>query len=682
MAAHLKKQLKDAVKVLGSGGLLFASYLTVVGDERFYANQLMPLLQRIVGAEAAHVLAVKMIGLGLVPLNRYKDPASLEVNTLGLKFKNPIGIAAGFDKHGEAVDGLYKMGFGFVEVGTITPKPQEGNPKPRVFRLLTDHAVINRYGFNSCGLAEARQRLKTREETQQEQTGLPLGINLGKNKLSQDAGADYLEGVRTMGPLADYLVINISSPNTPGLRDLQGKAELHKLLNIVLKERDALQGQHKPPVLVKIAPDLTAQDKRDIADVVTELGVDGLMVTNTTVSRPETLQDPHKSEVGGLSGQPLKDLATSTVREMYSLTKGKIPIVGIGGVASGRDAMDKIRAGASLVQLYTALTYQGPPVVTKVKRELEQLLKDEGFSSVSEAVGADHRGADAGTPSRLASLRSRRMVGGTLAPHVPWQAMVYISDSVLDGGYAGGALVSDRWVLTAGRNLFVRKSRQEIQGKEPVMPKVYLGITGRPEANAAKEVAVERIVLHPSFQNHSDWDNDLALIQLKQPVVMSNKVTPIPLPERGQDLDNTADGLGAIAGWGWGIHLSLAASLKHLILPLANQSECKAEYERNAFAPDVDDNMFCTATAMDRENVCFGDAGGALAVKHPETGDIYAAGILSYDKACGTHKYGVYTKVSSYLPWIHSVIRGDTEKSLAVRTGAMSKMYSWQQQQL
>ncbi|XP_069030425.1 dihydroorotate dehydrogenase (quinone), mitochondrial [Embiotoca jacksoni] len=399
MAGRLKKQLKEAVKVISSGSLLFASYLTVVGDERFYANQLMPLLQRIVGPETAHVLSVRMIGLGLIPLNRYQDPASLEVNVLGLKFKNPIGIAAGFDKHGEAIDGLYKVGFGFVEVGTITPKPQEGNPKPRVFRLTADNAIINRYGFNSCGLAEVQTRLKAREEEQQGQSkaGLPLGINLGKNKLSRDAGADYLEGVRALGPLADYLVVNVSSPNTPGLRDLQGKAELRQLLHTVLKERDALQEKHKPPVLVKIAPDLTAQDKQDIADVVTELGVDGLMVSNTTVSRPETLQDSHKSEVGGLSGQPLKDLSTSTVREMYSLTKGKVLIVGIGGVASGQDAMDKIRAGASLVQLYTVMTYQGPPVVTKIKRELEQLLKDQGFSSVSEAVGADHRGTDGST---------------------------------------------------------------------------------------------------------------------------------------------------------------------------------------------------------------------------------------------------------------------------------------------
>ncbi|XP_053722642.1 dihydroorotate dehydrogenase (quinone), mitochondrial [Synchiropus splendidus] len=391
MAGLLKKQLKEAVKVIGAGSFLFASYLTAVGDERFYANQLMPLMQRLVGAETAHVLAVKLISLGLVPVNRYQDPASLEIKALGLRFKNPVGIAAGFDKHGEAIDGLYKMGFGFVEVGTITPQPQEGNPKPRVFRLAADQAVINRYGFNSCGLAEVHQRLKAREAQQLSQEGHPLGINLGKNKLSQDARADYTEGLKVLGPLADYLVINVSSPNTPGLRDLQGKTKLRKLLHTVLEERNALQVEHKPPVLVKIAPDLTTQDKQDIAEVVMELGVDGLMVSNTTVTRPETLQDPQRSETGGLSGQPLKELSTQTVREMYRLTKGKVTIVGIGGVASGQDALDKIRAGASLVQLYTSLTYQGPPVVTKIKRELEQLLKEQGFSSVSEAVGADHR---------------------------------------------------------------------------------------------------------------------------------------------------------------------------------------------------------------------------------------------------------------------------------------------------
>ncbi|XP_073692960.1 dihydroorotate dehydrogenase (quinone), mitochondrial [Garra rufa] len=358
MAGRLKKQAKDALKIIGCGSALFLGYLTASGDERFYASALMPVLQRFVGAETAHVMAVRLIGLGLVPHNNYKDPASLEVHVMGRKFQNPVGLAAGFDKHGEAVDGLYRLGFGFVEVGTVTPKAQEGNPKPRVFRLDSDQAVINRYGFNSCGLSAVQERLKARKHVQSELTkaGNPLGINLGKNKLSTDAASDYVEGVQTLGPLADYLVVNVSSPNTPGLRDLQGKEELRHLLD--------------------------------------KVGVDGLMVSNTTVSRPDTLKDPKKHEIGGLSGQPLKDLSTQTVREMYTLTQGKLPIVGVGGVASGQDALDKIRAGASLVQLYTALVYQGPPVVKKIKRELDDLLKAQGFTCVAEAVGADHRATE------------------------------------------------------------------------------------------------------------------------------------------------------------------------------------------------------------------------------------------------------------------------------------------------
>ncbi|XP_062869101.1 dihydroorotate dehydrogenase (quinone), mitochondrial [Trichomycterus rosablanca] len=396
MAGPLKERLKDAVKILGCGSALFVGYLTANGDERFYETTLMPMLQKLVGAETAHVMAIRFLSLGLVPRSRYQDPASLELNVMGRKFGNPVGIAAGFDKHGEAVDALYRLGFGFVEVGTVTPRPQEGNPKPRVFRLETDRAVINRYGFNSCGLHAVGERLQTRQSVQAELTkeGKLLGINLGKNKLSTDAVADYLEGVRTLGPFADYLVVNVSSPNTPGLRDLQGKKELRHLLDKVLKERDLLQGTSRPPVLVKIAPDLSQKDKQDIAEVVTELGVDGLIISNTTVSRPETLQDANRNETGGLSGQPLKELATQTVREMYTLTKGKVPIVGVGGVASGQDALDKICAGASLVQLYTALIYQGPPVVTKIKRELNDLLMARGFSSISEAVGADHRMPD------------------------------------------------------------------------------------------------------------------------------------------------------------------------------------------------------------------------------------------------------------------------------------------------
>ncbi|XP_030313602.1 dihydroorotate dehydrogenase (quinone), mitochondrial isoform X1 [Calypte anna] len=354
----------------------------------------MPAL-RALPPEAAHGLALRAAALGLLPTHPPDGPA-LEVRVLGQRFCNPVGLAAGFDKQGEAVDGLYKMGFGFVEVGTVTPQPQEGNPRPRVFRLTEDEAVINRFGFNSHGHAAVERRLWARREAQLKLTGvgMPLGVNLGKNKSSTDAAADYVAGVRTLGPLADYLVVNISSPNTPGLRDLQGKAELQDLLTKVLAERDALPCERKPAVLVKIAPDLTAQDKQDIASVVCELSVDGLIISNTTVSRPSSLQSPQRSEPGGLSGKPLRELSTQTIREMYALTRGpagQVPIIGVGGVSSGRHALEKIRAGASLVQMYTALVYHGPPVVGAVKRELEELLREQGFRNVMEAVGADHR---------------------------------------------------------------------------------------------------------------------------------------------------------------------------------------------------------------------------------------------------------------------------------------------------
>ncbi|XP_047384446.1 dihydroorotate dehydrogenase (quinone), mitochondrial isoform X2 [Sciurus carolinensis] len=317
---QLKKRALDAVVILGGGGLLFASYLTAMGDEHFYAEYLMPTLQGLLDPESAHRLAVRFISLGLLPRATFQDSDMLEVKVLGHKFRNPVGIAAGFDKHGEAVDGLYKLGFGFVEIGSVTPKPQEGNPKPRVFRLPEDQAVINRYGFNSHGLSVVERRLRARQQKQTKLTedGLPLGINLGKNKMSVDAAADYAEGVQVLGPLADYLVVNVSSPNTAGLRNLQGKAELRCLLTKVLQERDALKGMQKPAVLVKIAPDLTAQDKEDIASVARELSIDGLIVTNTTVSRPAGLRGALRSETGGLSGKPLRDLSTQTIREMQN----------------------------------------------------------------------------------------------------------------------------------------------------------------------------------------------------------------------------------------------------------------------------------------------------------------------------------------------------------------------------
>ncbi|XP_019722774.1 haptoglobin [Hippocampus comes] len=277
--------------------------------------------------------------------------------------------------------------------------------------------------------------------------------------------------------------------------------------------------------------------------------------------------------------------------------------------------------------------------------------------------------------SKFLSVRSRRMVGGTLAPHVPWQAMVYLNDSLLDGGYAGGALISSHWVLTAGRNLFINKTRQDTRSKDPIIPKVYLGISHRSEATPSKEVAVERVILHPNFQSQSDWDNDLALIQLKHPVAIGSKVIPIPLPESNHAITGAS---GVITGWGYGIYLTFAASLKHLVLPLVPRADCKAEYENSQYTPTVDENMLCTGPTKYGENVCMGDAGGALAVKDPQSGDVVAAGILSYDKSCAQYKYGVYMELSKFMPWINSVIRGDKQESSALRKIAMAKMYSWQ----
>uniref|UniRef100_A0A8C5T095 Dihydroorotate dehydrogenase (quinone), mitochondrial n=1 Tax=Laticauda laticaudata TaxID=8630 RepID=A0A8C5T095_LATLA len=409
--AAARGRLKEAAVVLGGGGLIFAAHLVARGDERFYRRWLMPGLQRVVGPETAHRLAVRLLALGVVPRPGPADSEVLEVRAFGRRFRNPLGLAAGFDKHGEAVDGLFRMGFGFVEVGSVTPEPQEGNAKPRVFRLPEDQAIINRYGFNSQGHAVVERRLRARRTAQHrlskglqhnftadqmgqadvvDITGMPLGINLGKNKCSVDAAADYVAGVRVLGPLADYVVVNVSSPNTPGLRALQSKADLHLLLTKVLAERDSLPGKHRPAVLVKIAPDLTSQEKLDIAWIVSELDIDGLVVTNTTVSRPESLRGASCNEVGGLSGAPLRQLSTQMVSDMYSLTQGRIPIIGVGGVCTGQDALEKIRAGASLVQMYTALTYHGPPVVGTIKQELEALLREQGFQSVQDAVGADH----------------------------------------------------------------------------------------------------------------------------------------------------------------------------------------------------------------------------------------------------------------------------------------------------
>lgn len=361
----------------------------ITGNETFYKSVLMPIVQHI-DPEKAHVCGVRLASWGMLPRDRSPPEKLLETVVFGRFFSNPVGLAAGFDKHGECIDGMFKVGFGFVEIGSITPLPQSGNEKPRVFRLTEDQAIINRYGFNSIGHDAVILRLQERNKNLSTESDNVLGINLGKNKTSSDAVQDYVKGVQKFGKFADYLTINISSPNTPGLRSLQGKKELSLLIEKVKEARDGLPG-NKPPILVKIDADSTPKTKEDIAKVVTTdpCKVDGLIVCNTTISRPDTLQSEHKHERGGLSGRPLRELSTQAIHDMYKLTEGQIPIIGVGGIANGRDAYDKIRAGASLVQVYSAIAYEGPPIVKKIKRELAELLRKDGLSSVSEAVGLD-----------------------------------------------------------------------------------------------------------------------------------------------------------------------------------------------------------------------------------------------------------------------------------------------------
>jgi len=374
---------------------MFASYFTITGDEGFYRSCIMPSVRKTLNAERSHTFAVWLASKGLIPVDFDGDPEILQSKVFGLQFRNPVGLAAGFDKHGEAVDGMLKAGFGFVEIGSITPAPQPGNDKPRVFRLVEDEAVINRYGFNSDGHQAVQSRLEQQYLARGHPPGI-LGINLGKNKTSDNAIGDYVKGVQCFSGWGDYLVINVSSPNTPGLRSLQGREQLATLIDKVLEARDSLPVSMRHPLLIKIAPDLSEYDKEDIAAVVTRQkgGVDGIIVTNTTVARPETLKSGNKKETGGLSGKPLKELSTRTVSDMYRLTGGKLPIIGVGGISTGQDAYEKIKAGASLVQLYTALAYEGPPIVKKIKRELAELLKNDGFNSVEEAIGIDHVSKD------------------------------------------------------------------------------------------------------------------------------------------------------------------------------------------------------------------------------------------------------------------------------------------------
>ncbi|WP_454917878.1 quinone-dependent dihydroorotate dehydrogenase [Xanthobacter sediminis] len=348
-----------------------------------------PLL-RFISPERAHGWAIKALRRGLVPNLSGPDDPVLATRVWGIDFPNPIGLAAGFDKDAEVVDGVLKLGFGFVEAGTVTPRPQPGNPRPRLFRLDEDGGVINRFGFNSEGLAQFVSRLGQRRSAGAR--GI-VGANVGKNKESEDAIEDYVVGVSATCRLADYVVCNISSPNTPGLRSLQARAEMSALLAQVLSVRNASipDPALRPPLLVKVAPDLDDAALADVAEVALSTGVDGLIMGNTTLSRPGSLKSGHRGEAGGLSGTPLMALSTERLGALYRLVGGRLPLIGAGGVASGADAYDKIRAGASLVQLYSALVFQGPGLVNRIKADLAARLRADGFQRVSDAVGADVR---------------------------------------------------------------------------------------------------------------------------------------------------------------------------------------------------------------------------------------------------------------------------------------------------
>jgi dihydroorotate dehydrogenase len=349
------------------------------------ATLIMPLL-RLLPAETAHGVTLALLQSGLMPAADGTD-AILATRLWGRDFANPLGLAAGFDKNAAVPDAMLRLGFGFVEIGSVTPRPQAGNPRPRLFRLTADRAVINRMGFNNDGLDRVAARLAARRADPRRR-GI-VGANLGKNKDSSDAAADYVSGALRLAPLADYLVINVSSPNTPGLRTLQDRAPLQELIGAV---QAALAGlAAAPPLLLKIAPDLSPEDAADIAAVALAARLDGLIVSNTTLARPPELISAAAAEAGGLSGAPLFDASTDLLARIYRLTGGRLPLIGVGGIGSAAQAYAKIRAGASLLQLYSALVYRGPALIGEILTGLAALLRRDGYGSLDAAVGADHR---------------------------------------------------------------------------------------------------------------------------------------------------------------------------------------------------------------------------------------------------------------------------------------------------
>jgi len=344
------------------------------------ASAMVPLLRRI-DPERAHAFSLTALQWGLAGQDHSVDDTRLTVRVLGKTFPNPIGLAAGFDKNGAALRPLARLGFGLLEAGTVTPRPQAGNPRPRLFRLMQDRAVINRMGFNNAGLEDFVRNLKHFTAR-----SVPVGANVGINKEGADPDRDFPLAVAAVAPHADYIVINVSSPNTPGLRDLQAEARLRSILQAV---NQAVP--QSPPLLVKISPDLSPDGVAEAVETCVAAKVDGLIVSNTTIARPQGLRSPRAREAGGLSGAPLFDLSTNVLRQAAQCARGRLVLIGVGGIFSGRDILEKLRAGASLVQLYTAFAYEGPLLLRRLKRELLAALDEHGLASVTEAMGADLR---------------------------------------------------------------------------------------------------------------------------------------------------------------------------------------------------------------------------------------------------------------------------------------------------
>jgi len=339
---------------------------------------------RLLPPELSHNITINFLKYFKVRQKNIEDPI-LAQHLMGLDFINPIGLAAGFDKNAEVMDSMFSFGFGFLEVGTITPQPQSGNPKPRVFRLSEDKAIINSLGFNNIGIKKVKKNLIKHQKSYF--NNKIVGVNIGKNKSSSEAIDDYLIGLEELGDLASYITINISSPNTEGLRDLQLRGNIEKLIKKIIEKRDEIKNINSKPILIKISPDLNDDQLRDLALISLANNIDGLILTNSTTKREGSLISLYKEKKGGLSGKPLYDNSNIILKKIYELTNGQIPLIGVGGISSGRDCYEKIKSGASLVQLYTALVYSGPKLINSMKGDLIDLIKTDGYKNVSEVIG-------------------------------------------------------------------------------------------------------------------------------------------------------------------------------------------------------------------------------------------------------------------------------------------------------